>query len=775
MNDEFDNNETNEEELFGNDKYIDEELSDNEVQDIPSNELNTQYYNNYKQNVRRININNNLREKIANNQAKNLFARIRGNEHSQIENEDDENKQEDNNQEKSNSPIKDVLNKKKEEAKSLAKQGAKKAANATVEGAKKLALVLVKNPYFWIFAGIFLLLLLIPILWAAIDNNDSKESSLYGYFDSECDYNLTKVNLLLSDGSYSVQNLSMEDYTIGVAYAEVGEYVYLDGYEEYAKTIMLTAKTFAMKRAGYDKTTKEITLKASTYDQAWCDIYAGCKWYQTGAGAYWYYSQNSGISKSGESIYKQGLNEENLKKAKETYKEIANYILVPKSLDGGVNNSNDIASIEYRDHTQNFWKSKAAQGKTWKEIIDLTGTSDYTSYASNETATRLSKLYQEIKPIQLNSFCKYTAAAGSECSTKTPIELADGADYVITSPYGYRIAPTVGATSNHEGIDLGYPLGTPVYAVSGGTVSTSVLSTSAGNFVVIDHDIDGDGQADYYTEYMHMRDTPLVKVGDTVSGGDQIGVVGSTGYSTGPHLHFGLGKIDENGRKRINPTDTLYGLKDGTSIFNKGSICNVHKYDDFPEYNQCDSKWGSIKICDQADFDGNGICIAGDNICDSGCGYTAFTMIASGITGKKDLTPDKTVPYLAKFSENEFGGAITDSALINPEMLKKYNMKAEVIFARSSTLTTAEKKKKIVEALKKGNPVELLVPGHFIALVKMDGNKIKLNDSGKVSNNGYYTIDELYDLMYKQRNNRKGDTCDSLGSCFVYAVAYSKS
>ena len=112
----------------------------------------------------------------------------------------------------------------------------------------------------------------------------------------------------------------------------------------------------------------------------------------------------------------------------------------------------------------------------------------------------------------------------------------------ITSPFGNRDRPTAGASSNHQGVDLAGPEGTPIYATRSGTVTIARFSNSAGYYVTINH---GDG---YSSVYMHMT-TYTVSVGQSVSQGQLIGYMGSTGISTGPHLHFG---ISYNG-KYVNP------------------------------------------------------------------------------------------------------------------------------------------------------------------------------------------------------------------------------
>ena len=113
----------------------------------------------------------------------------------------------------------------------------------------------------------------------------------------------------------------------------------------------------------------------------------------------------------------------------------------------------------------------------------------------------------------------------------------------ITSKFGSRTSPTEGASSNHQGIDVGAPTGTNIVAAAAGEVVVSTYSYSAGNYVMISH---GGG---VYTVYMHASKL-LVSSGQTVKQGQVIAKVGSTGYSTGPHLHFGI-RVDG---KYVNPS-----------------------------------------------------------------------------------------------------------------------------------------------------------------------------------------------------------------------------
>lgn len=105
----------------------------------------------------------------------------------------------------------------------------------------------------------------------------------------------------------------------------------------------------------------------------------------------------------------------------------------------------------------------------------------------------------------------------------------------ISSTFGRRSRPTAGASTYHKGIDIAASSGTPIVAAGAGKVVTATYSSSAGNYVMISH-----GNR-LYTVYMHCSRL-AVKEGDTVSGGQVIAYVGSTGISTGAHLHFGVSK-----------------------------------------------------------------------------------------------------------------------------------------------------------------------------------------------------------------------------------------
>lgn len=120
------------------------------------------------------------------------------------------------------------------------------------------------------------------------------------------------------------------------------------------------------------------------------------------------------------------------------------------------------------------------------------------------------------------------------------------AKWRLTSRFGYRPDPFTGVKQHHTGIDMACPTGTPVKAAKSGTVSFTGYSNVYGKYVIVTH---ADG---YQTLYGHMSRITSKK-GQIVDQGSQLGLVGSTGYSTGPHLHLSVYK---NG-KLIDPLSVL--------------------------------------------------------------------------------------------------------------------------------------------------------------------------------------------------------------------------
>ena len=117
--------------------------------------------------------------------------------------------------------------------------------------------------------------------------------------------------------------------------------------------------------------------------------------------------------------------------------------------------------------------------------------------------------------------------------TGTPVFPLETDAYRLSSPFGFRTHPISGTLDFHTGVDLAAPEGTRIFAAEDGTVIESRFDSAYGNFIKIDH---GNG---YYTYYGHCSER-IAQTGMCVRGGDVIALVGSTGNSTGNHLHFGV-------------------------------------------------------------------------------------------------------------------------------------------------------------------------------------------------------------------------------------------
>ncbi|MBE9042611.1 peptidoglycan DD-metalloendopeptidase family protein [Oscillatoriales cyanobacterium LEGE 11467] len=125
----------------------------------------------------------------------------------------------------------------------------------------------------------------------------------------------------------------------------------------------------------------------------------------------------------------------------------------------------------------------------------------------------------------------------------------------ITSAFGWRIHPVLGTARMHTGTDIGAPMGTPVVAALAGRVAISDFLGGYGLAVVLEHE-----KGTTETLYGHLSEV-FVQAGETVKKGDPIGRVGSTGLSTGPHLHFEVRKMTEEGWVNLDPGRQLeYGL-----------------------------------------------------------------------------------------------------------------------------------------------------------------------------------------------------------------------
>lgn len=151
----------------------------------------------------------------------------------------------------------------------------------------------------------------------------------------------------------------------------------------------------------------------------------------------------------------------------------------------------------------------------------------------DQLSERMSVLEKRIYS-QLQSFDQLQEALGNQqdklahIPSIMPINIAD---YTMSSGYGWRVDPIYGSSKFHKGLDFAAGQGTAVFATGEGKVVTAERQAEYGNVIDIDHGYN------YLTRYAHLSEI-LVKPGEEVRRGQLIGRVGSTGKSTGPHLHY---------------------------------------------------------------------------------------------------------------------------------------------------------------------------------------------------------------------------------------------
>lgn len=180
-----------------------------------------------------------------------------------------------------------------------------------------------------------------------------------------------------------------------------------------------------------------------------------------------------------------------------------------------------------RTESDDILRELIAQQSEFQAVLDEA------SKIQDDLLTEIALKQKELQAAQYKEELVKMALKGENPpSNATWIEPVSG--YTISSPFGNRKSPTAGASSNHKGVDMACPSGTPIYATRAGTVTVaSYQAGGAGYYVSINH---GDGFASIY---MHMT-RYVVSKGQSVAQGELIGYVGSTGIATGPHLHFGV-------------------------------------------------------------------------------------------------------------------------------------------------------------------------------------------------------------------------------------------
>ena len=195
---------------------------------------------------------------------------------------------------------------------------------------------------------------------------------------------------------------------------------------------------------------------------------------------------------------------------------------------------------EYASLSDEFLAAEADEAAV-REQIKKTET-DYFNALAKEQAAAAAAAAAANKASNSNNSSASSSGGASSGGFAFPLAYSTG----VTCAYGPRVHPINGNKSFHYGVDLAAGMNTEIYATKSGTITGATYGEANGYYVTINH---GDG---YSSIYAHMTNY-VVSVGDSVKQGQLIGYVGTTGWSTGPHLHF---EILYNG-SNVNPMNYI--------------------------------------------------------------------------------------------------------------------------------------------------------------------------------------------------------------------------
>ncbi len=203
--------------------------------------------------------------------------------------------------------------------------------------------------------------------------------------------------------------------------------------------------------------------------------------------------------------------------------------------------------VESQEESEKLLKQLIATGAEYQALLDEAERKE------SETASTIDSLEYAYDAAKQREYQEWLAAHPPQ-NVGGSTNVVDGVNWLVpinytnfSSPFGYRIHPIYGDWRFHYGVDLAAPQGTPIYASRGGKVTvTDYEAGGAGYYVAINH-LDG-----FSTRYLHMTHY-IVSPGQYVAQGQIIGYCGSTGGSTGPHLHF---SVYYNGQA-VNPANYI--------------------------------------------------------------------------------------------------------------------------------------------------------------------------------------------------------------------------
>lgn len=363
--------------------------------------------------------------------------------------------------------------------------------------------------------------------------------------------NNSKVLIMDCSGNIQLGEISLYEYLQGV--------LYLEGYatnrsEEFLKVQAIISKNYlyALNGATPDSIPTTLKIRSCQMNQVYCSVTDGCHNLNDGNDPNNYDSYDSiamGPDSNGE-FFRQPLTDV---AALERIK-----VAIDSTLKEFLVKDDKFVFAEYRSDCSNLGISCDSSVNRLDQKI------------ANDMVTNGST-YKDV----LNVFYDATIEEITFGMAGYPLDLVYNN---ITSAFGWRVNPTGSNCKHHNGTDIGAPADANIYSIADGVVVANYFSTSYGNVTEIGHGEEVNGVYEYYSLYAHqIRLSNYITVGSKVNAGQLIGNVGSTGDSTGNHLHIEIYTIQNGSRIKSDALEYFKGVKligeVGGTLYNSESSC----------------------------------------------------------------------------------------------------------------------------------------------------------------------------------------------------------
>lgn len=391
---------------------------------------------------------------------------------------------------------------------------------------------------------LFILFLLIMSLLLGGGGADYAEGA---FLDTRYDFTASTVDLTNSYQNEAnkvvLTTLSFDDFIKGATYAEMYQNIdKIKNKEDMVKVFksyMIVVRSLALSFGHYNYENKELEIQSGPHGIPYCDIYNGCDVLSSSGVNTYVTTGYDGSFKGTKVTTMDAASSEVIDSLNEAYNDTRYIILVPKEMNELLQEYK-YPNPPYSQNIKNSWLNKAPSTKKDDYQSLITSNANYENY-------KIYNLEDYAVRYNYSNNPEYWWPIGNKADS-SGIHSGKPLSMRITSPYGYRFHPISNKYKMHSGIDIGAGCGTPIVATRSGTVKVAKYNSSYGYYIDIDH---GNGVT---SRYAHILEGGImVAVGQSVTQGQQIAKVGTTGSSTGCHLHF---EIRVNG-STVPPLDYI--------------------------------------------------------------------------------------------------------------------------------------------------------------------------------------------------------------------------